>query len=170
MALAAIGLGSNLGDRKELIRIAVHALADEDRLLAVSPLFETAPVGGPEQGPFLNAVAVVDSDRSPRELLAALLAIERSMGRERGERWGPRTIDLDLLIHDQAIVDQPGLVVPHPGMLQRRFVLYPLLTVWPRPRLPDGTSLADAGAAVRDQEVTAVSGGYDMDTGDWRPL
>jgi 2-amino-4-hydroxy-6-hydroxymethyldihydropteridine diphosphokinase len=170
MAWTAIGIGSNLGDRPAAIASAVAELAGLGTLLAVSPLFETAPVGGPEQGPFLNAVAVVDTDLEPRALLEGLLAIERSMGRERAERWGPRSIDLDLLIHDSAIVDEPGLMVPHPRMLHRRFVLYPLLTVWPRPELPDGTSLAAAAAAVADQEVTAVTGGYDVDAGGWRPL
>ena len=170
MVWAAVGLGSNRGDRRAAIREAVHRLADLGGLVAVSALFETAPIGGPAQGRYLNAVAVVDTTCSPHETLDRLLVIERGMGRQRAERWGPRTIDLDLLIHDDVVIDEPGLIVPHPHMLQRRFVLSPLLTVWPRPTLPDGTSLAGAAAAVGDQEVVAVTRGYDLGSGDWREL
>jgi len=170
VAWAAIGLGSNLGDRAAMIRSAVRSLAGHGRLLAVSALYETAPLGGPPQGSFLNAVAVIDTALAPRALMGALLAIEGELGRERTERWGPRTIDLDLLIYDLESIDEPGLTVPHPRLLERRFVLYPLLTVWPRPELPDGTSLAMAAEAVRHQEVTAVTRGFDLEADDWRPL
>ena len=167
MAWTAVGLGSNVGDRRSHLRAAVACLADHGSVLAVSALFATAPVGGPDQGPFLNAVAVVDTDLEPRPFLDALLSIERRLGRVRSERWGPRTIDLDLLIYDDRQIEEPGLTVPHPRLVERRFVLYPLLTVWPRPELPDGTGLAAAAEAVRHQDVTAITGGYDPEAGDW---
>lgn len=168
MAWAAIGLGANLGNRHANLRSAVTGLAAIGRVLAVSPLFETAPIGGPPQDRFFNAVAVVDTDLPPRAVLDGLLGIERAMGRTREERWGPRTIDLDLLLFDDVIVDEEGLTVPHPHLTERRFALYPLLTVWPRPELPDGTRLADAAVVVADQDLEQITGGFDLDTGDWR--
>lgn len=168
MSWAAIGLGANVGNRHANLRSAVAGLAALGRVIAVSPIFETAPIGGPRQDKFFNAVAVIDTDLTPRALLDGLLGIERAMGRVREERWGPRTIDLDLLVFETVEIDEPGLTVPHPHLTERRFVLYPLLTVWPRPELPDGTKLADAAVAVGDQELEQVTGGFDLETGDWR--
>jgi len=170
MAWAAVGLGSNVGDRRDRMRRAVTGLSSLGSLVAVSALYETAPIGGPDQDPYLNAAAVVDTALPPRELLQGLLGIELAQGRERGEKWGPRTIDLDLLIYDDVQIREPGLRVPHPRLTARRFVLYPLLTVWPRPELPDGSSLADAAAAVADQDISAVTRGYDIEAEDWRDL
>ncbi|MDJ0953400.1 MAG: 2-amino-4-hydroxy-6-hydroxymethyldihydropteridine diphosphokinase [Acidimicrobiia bacterium] len=150
---AAIGLGSNLGDRARHIADAVGALSELDTLVRVSPLYETAPVGGPEQGPYLNAVAVVDTELTPQELLQQCLAIERDAGRERRERWGPRTLDLDLLLYGDAEIDEDGLTVPHPRMTERRFVLEPLLDAWPDAVLPDGTPVANFLPGVADQRV-----------------
>jgi 2-amino-4-hydroxy-6-hydroxymethyldihydropteridine diphosphokinase len=105
------------------------ALCDEDGVLDVqmSLLHETEPVGGPDgQGLFLNAAARVETTLEPAELMARLLTIETGLGRERGPKWGPRVIDLDLLLYDDRIIDEPGLTVPHPRMHERRFVLAPL--------------------------------------------
>ena len=158
MARAAVGLGANLGDRRAHLAGAVHLLAAAGPLVAVSSLYETAPVGGPAQGPFLNAVAVVEAGLTPRALLDLCLGIERRAGRRRRVRWGPRLLDLDLLLYDRAVVDEPGLQVPHPRLGGRRFVLEPLAEAWPEAALPDGTPVAGLLGAVADQEVTVVAG------------
>ncbi len=160
MTTTAIGLGSNVGDRFGHLAAAVVDLADVGNVTAVSPIFETAPVGGPDQGPFLNAVAIVDTSFGARELLDRLLAIERRHGRRRGERWGPRTLDLDLLLFGDEEIDRPGLVVPHRGLTERRFVLEPLLAVWPSAALADGRPLETFLDAVADQTVRPVTGSY----------
>lgn len=162
MARAAVALGSNLGDRRGILRQAVAALAGYGHVLGVSSLYETAPVGGPEQGPYLNAVAVLETERDAFGLMEALLAIEHDFGRERIERWGPRTIDLDLILYDAEVVEAEGLSVPHPRYRERRFVLEPLLEVWPDARHPDGSSLDEALETVRQQELRRVEGpGWD---------
>lgn len=150
---AAIGLGSNLGDRGAHVAGAIGALAAAGALVRVSSLYETAPVGGPEQRRYLNAVVVLDTDLSPRELLAHCLEIEREHGRERRERWGPRTLDLDILLYGDAVIAEADLSVPHPRMTERRFVLEPLLEAWPDAALPDGTPLADFRPRVAGQQV-----------------
>lgn len=138
MARAAIGLGSNLGDRMRHLDRAVHALAVVGAVVGRSSVYETDPVGGPVQGPFLNAVVVIETARSPVALLVELLAIERIEGRERRERWGPRTLDLDILLYGRETVDLAGLTVPHPRIRERRFVVEPLLEAWPEAQFPDG--------------------------------
>lgn len=153
MTRAAVGLGTNLGDRTDNLRRALDGLRRLGRVVAVSSVYETAPVGGPEQGRYLNAVAVVDTDLDAAALLEGCLAIEREMGRERRERWGPRVIDLDLLLFGDETVDGPGLTVPHPRMEQRRFVLEPLVEAWPDARLPDGTPVSALLDGVAGQEV-----------------
>jgi 2-amino-4-hydroxy-6-hydroxymethyldihydropteridine diphosphokinase len=121
---AYLGLGSNLGDRRDHLRAAVAALPD---VVAVSPVYETDPVGGPPgQGPYLNLVVVLETDRSPRQLLDLAHSLEDAAGRVRKERDGPRTLDVDVLLVGDLCVDEPDLVVPHPRMWQRRFVLAPL--------------------------------------------
>jgi 2-amino-4-hydroxy-6-hydroxymethyldihydropteridine diphosphokinase len=150
---AAIGLGSNLGDRARHIADAVAALVETGSLVRASSLYETAPVGGPKQGPYLNAVAVIDTDLSAQELLNRCLAVERDQGRERRERWGPRTLDLDILLYGDQVIDEESLRVPHPRMIERRFVLEPLLEVWPDATLPDGTALAGIAAGLSGQKV-----------------
>jgi 2-amino-4-hydroxy-6-hydroxymethyldihydropteridine diphosphokinase len=156
MARVAIGLGSNLGDRSHHIADAVAALADTGPLVRVSSLYETAPIGGPKQGAYLNSVVVLDTLLSPQDLLARCLAIEKEHGRERRERWGPRTLDLDILLYDDLEVSEPGLTVPHPRMTERRFVLEPLLEAWPDAALPDGTPLTSSLTLVSDQKVRKV--------------
>ncbi|MDQ4090831.1 MAG: 2-amino-4-hydroxy-6-hydroxymethyldihydropteridine diphosphokinase [Actinomycetota bacterium] len=121
---AYLGLGSNLGDRRAHLRHAVDALPD---LVAVSPVYETEPVGGPAgQGPYLNLVVALETELSPRELLDVAHRLESVAGRVRTERDGPRTLDVDVLLVGDLCVHEPDLVVPHPRMWERRFVLAPL--------------------------------------------
>jgi 2-amino-4-hydroxy-6-hydroxymethyldihydropteridine diphosphokinase len=131
-AKAALGLGSNLGDRLGRIEAAVRALGERMRVIAVSRLVETEPVGGVPQGRFLNAAVVVETDLGPRELLATAQALEREAGREPpGDRtrWGPRTLDVDILLYEDRQVTEADLVVPHPRLAARRFVLEPLAEI-----------------------------------------
>jgi 2-amino-4-hydroxy-6-hydroxymethyldihydropteridine diphosphokinase len=121
-----------------------------------SALYETAPVGPVDQPLFLNAVAVFDTDEEPTVALAQLLAGERARGRTRDVRWGPRTLDLDLLLYETRIFDVPGLTVPHPELANRRFVLEPLLEAWPEATLPDGTPISTMLGGVANQEVRRV--------------
>jgi 2-amino-4-hydroxy-6-hydroxymethyldihydropteridine diphosphokinase len=129
VTVAYVGLGSNLGDRMANLRQAVALLDGRDgavRVLRTSPVYETDPVGGPPQPAFLNAVAEVDVTGTARTLLETCMAVESGMGRTREERWGPRVIDLDVLLFGFERIDEPDLVVPHPRMAERSFVLVPL--------------------------------------------
>jgi 2-amino-4-hydroxy-6-hydroxymethyldihydropteridine diphosphokinase len=133
---AFLGMGSNLGDSRAQLRAAVAALGPD--VVAVSPLYETEPVGGPSgQRHYLNIVVELDSDETPRQLLERCRALEAAAGRERGERWGPRTLDVDVLLVDDVEVDEPDLVVPHPRMWERRFVVAPLADLAPELVPPD---------------------------------
>lgn len=125
---AYLGLGSNLGDRLGHLQAAVDTMLDDLGMdvVAVSPVYETAPVGGPPQPDYLNAVVAVDTTASPRELLGVARRLEAAAGRVRGERWGPRPLDVDVLLVGDVTVDEPDLVVPHPRMAERAFVLAPL--------------------------------------------
>lgn len=149
---AFVGLGANLGDREDTIRRAVALLAATPgvELLAVSSLRETEPVGYTDQPRFLNGAAALATDLGPRELLDRLLAIEQELGRVRGEghRFGPRVLDLDLLLHGDEVVEEPGLTVPHPRLAERRFALEPLHELDPGVTLPDGRAVADLLARV----------------------
>jgi 2-amino-4-hydroxy-6-hydroxymethyldihydropteridine diphosphokinase len=133
-----IGLGSNLGDREATIRAALARLGGEDdiRVVRVSSLRETDPVGYADQPRFLNGAAELDTDLAPRELLDRMLAVERQLGRVRGRRYGPRTVDLDVLLYGDEMIDEPGLVVPHPRLVERRFVLEPLAELDPELVVP----------------------------------
>ena len=128
MTRAFLGLGSNLGDRRGHLRQAVNGLNDA---VAVSPVYETAPVGGPEQGAFLNLVVELDTALDARGLLEVCAALEKEADRVREVRWGPRTLDVDVLWVDGQVVDEPDLQVPHPRMWTRRFVLAPLRDLAP---------------------------------------
>ena len=134
-----LGLGSNLGDRLANLGRAVRELEERGvRGLRSSRVYETDPVGGPPQPEFLNAVLEAGTELEPRELLKVCLEIEAEMGRVRGERWGPRLIDLDLLTYGGIEIDEPDLTVPHPRMHERAFVLVPLLELDADPPLPGG--------------------------------
>jgi 2-amino-4-hydroxy-6-hydroxymethyldihydropteridine diphosphokinase len=137
---AFVGLGANLGDREATIRLAAGLLC----ATRLSTIRETEPWGYEDQPPFLNAVAQVDTDAAPRALLDRLLEIESELGRTRdGPRWGPRTIDLDLLLYGDQVIDEPGLVVPHPRLAERRFVLEPLAELDPYLLVPGLGRVAD---------------------------
>lgn len=133
MNVAYVGLGSNLGDREAQINRAAELLG----ALRLSTIVETEPWGYEAQPKFLNAVAELETALEPRELLDQLLDVERQLGRERiGPRWGPRTIDLDLLVYGDLMLDEPGLTVPHPELAQRLFVLEPLAELAPSLEIP----------------------------------
>lgn len=150
--VACIALGSNLGDRHATLHSALAAIADipRSRLLARSSFHETSPVGPTAQPDFLNAAATLETSLPPAELLAALLAIEAAHGRDRstGERWGPRTLDLDLLLYGTAAFSTEGLTVPHPRLHERAFVLEPLAEI--------------AGQTLIPTRGTTVRGALDM--------
>jgi 2-amino-4-hydroxy-6-hydroxymethyldihydropteridine diphosphokinase len=144
VTLAYVGLGANLGAREETLRHAVEQLGEAEGVdvLAVSSLRETEPVGVVGQPPFLNGVVQLETSLPPRELLDLLLAIERSLGRVRGARWGPRLVDLDLLLYGGEIVDEPGLRIPHPRLHERRFALEPLAELDPGLAIPGRASVS----------------------------
>lgn len=157
--LAYLGIGSNLGDREGHVRGALEALGRlaSTRLVAVSGVIETAPVGPVEQGDYLNAAAVIETGLAPRALLDELQRIERAHGRERNteQRWGPRTLDLDILVYADVRLDVPGLTIPHPRLAERLFVLRPLAEVAPGLVVP-GTGRTVAGLlAALDQGGSA---------------
>jgi 2-amino-4-hydroxy-6-hydroxymethyldihydropteridine diphosphokinase len=147
---AYIGLGSNVGEREETIRKAIDRIdrLPGTRVSAVSRFRETKPVGIVDQPDFINAAARIETKLSARELLEALLDIERRLGRirDRDRRWGPRTIDLDLLLYDDVRIDEPGLVVPHPRLTERAFVTDALRDVM------EGATLAVPGQGVLGRE------------------
>lgn len=144
---AFIGLGSNLGDRRARLRAAVDELRAAGDVVAVSPLYETEPVGGPpDQQDYLNLVVELRTADSPRTLLERCQALEAAARRERAERWGPRTLDADVLLVEGDLVDEPDLTVPHPRMWERRFVLAPLADL--APDLVTSAQLEAAGGEV----------------------
>ncbi len=131
MTTAFIGLGSNLDDPVQQVNKALHALKGlpKTRLIGRSPLYSSPPLGGMDQPDYVNAVAALDTSLSPSELLAKLVAIENAQGRVRGEKWGPRSLDLDILLYGNKTLKTPELTIPHPGLYERNFVLYPLADV-----------------------------------------
>jgi 2-amino-4-hydroxy-6-hydroxymethyldihydropteridine diphosphokinase len=142
---AFLGLGSNLGDRARNLRRAVELLDGRAgvRVVRTSSLFETEPVGPPQPN-FVNAAVEIETALSARELLRACMEVEAELGRTRDERWGPRTIDVDVLLYDDELIDEPGLRVPHPRMHERAFVLVPLAELAPDVPLADGRTVAEA--------------------------
>lgn len=151
---AYVGLGSNLGDREGTIGRAVALLAEAEgvSVAARSSLRETEPWGPIEQPRYLNGVVALDTTLGPRELLDALLDVERRLGRVRAERWGPRTIDLDLLLYGERVLDEDGLTVPHPRLHERRFVLEPLAELAPDAVVPGrGTAMELLAALPADE-------------------
>lgn len=131
-----LSLGSNLGDREENLRMAIEHLKQLGEIRSVSSFYETEPVGYTNQPMFVNAAVALETELMPRQLLSRLLAIEQSMGRKRIIAKGPRTIDLDILLFGHSIVDTPSLVIPHPAMHERRFVLEPMVEIAPDVRHP----------------------------------
>lgn len=152
MTTAFVALGANLGDRLATVEAAVEAIDDLDQVTVrdVSGVYETLPVGGPSQDPYLNAVVRIDTDLGPHEFLGELQLIEAAFGRDRSseERWGPRTLDLDILLFGDQQLDTPDLVVPHPRLHERAFALVPLVEVFPGGALPDGTRLTQVVAGL----------------------
>ena len=145
---AFLGLGSNLGDRRATLRQAVAQLEAQGDLVAVSPLYQTAPVGGPaDQGPYLNVVVELATSDGPRQLLARCQALEQAAHRVRTVRFGPRTLDADVLLVGDLVVDEPDLVVPHPRMWERRFVVQPLFDLAPE-LVPAERQIASGGAVA----------------------
>jgi 2-amino-4-hydroxy-6-hydroxymethyldihydropteridine diphosphokinase len=145
MTTAYVGLGSNLGDRERLIREAAELIG----AVRLSTVIETEPWGYENQPMFLNAVAEVDTRLTARQLLDQLLDVERRLGRERGDaQWGPRTIDLDLLLYGDEMIDEPGLVVPHPLLPDRLFVLRPLAELAPLLKIPGSGTVQAALAGL----------------------
>lgn len=157
MTRYAIALGSNLGDRAGQLRAAVGEIGQLGEVRGVSGLYETAPVGGPEQDPYLNAVVVVESSLQPGHLLDRLHSVETGLGRERSVRWGPRTLDLDIITTDGGPVGTSELQIPHPRAAYRRFVLEPLCDVWPEAMVGHGVTAAEARRRVVDQEVDLLA-------------
>jgi 2-amino-4-hydroxy-6-hydroxymethyldihydropteridine diphosphokinase len=148
---AFIGLGSNLGDRRATLRVAVEGLRSGGDVVAVSPLYETEPVGGPaDQGAYLNLVVELSTEDGPRALLARCHKVEEAAHRVRTVRWGPRTLDADVLLVGDVEVDEADLVVPHPRMWERRFVLQPL---------------RDLAPELVSEEILAASGGQVVGVG-----
>ena len=144
---AFVGLGSNLGDRRAHLLAALEGLRAGGDVVAVSPLYETAPVGGPEdQGPYLNVVVELSTTSTPRQLLERCRALEEAAGRVRTVRWGPRTLDADVLLVDGWEVDEEDLTVPHPRLWERRFVVQPLRDL--APALVTSGQLRAAGGEV----------------------
>lgn len=154
MALAYIGLGSNLADPVAQLTQAFTELEQipSTYLLQPSSLYRSAPVGPQDQPPFINAVALLSTELEPLELLDALQAIEQAHQRVRIQHWGPRTLDLDLLLYDQRQIEHPRLIVPHPYMTQRGFVLVPLEEIAPLLALPSGETVTELLAALPEQD------------------
>jgi 2-amino-4-hydroxy-6-hydroxymethyldihydropteridine diphosphokinase len=146
VTLAYVGLGSNLGDREEAIRRAARLIG----ATRLSPIVETEPWGYADQPRFLNAAAEVETALAARPLLDLLLDVERQLGRDRsGPRWGPRTIDLDLLLYGDERVSEPGLEVPHPRLHERLFVLEPLAALVPARKIPGNGTVSEALAGIQ---------------------
>ncbi len=155
MTRAFLSLGSNLGDRLALLRAAVRELPD---VVAVSPVYETAPVGGPDQGAFLNVVVELDTAHDARGLLELGQRLEAVAGRVREVRWGPRTLDVDVLWVDGEVRDDADLQVPHPRMWERRFVLAPLADLAPDLVPPERLAAAEGDIESRPDLTLAIAG------------
>lgn len=166
MTRYAIGLGSNQGDRLAHLRFGHEELTEIGTIVSTSPLYETEPVGGPEQPPFLNAVVVFEAELAPSSLLSELQRIEAEAGRARTIRWGPRTLDLDIVAASGEPIAGPELEIPHPRADQRRFVLEPLAEIWPEADV-GGRSAAAALAELPDQGVDRLRTDWADDRDRW---
>ena len=159
MARAFLSLGSNLGDRAATLDAALRELeaSGEVRVVRRSSLYATAPVGKTDQPEFYNLAVEVETALAPEALLDRCQAVERHLGRVRGERWGPRTLDMDILLYDRQVVSTERLIIPHAELLRRRFVLEPLLQIAPDAALPDGSPIAPQLPRVADQPVRRLA-------------
>jgi 2-amino-4-hydroxy-6-hydroxymethyldihydropteridine diphosphokinase len=159
--VAYIGLGSNLDNPSHQVTSAIAELGDleETQVIAVSRLYQSAPLGPAGQGDYINAAVAISTELAPDTLLADLQAIENRHGRVRAERWGPRTLDLDILLYGDLILDSPALHIPHPGLASRNFVLLPLADIAPNLRLPKGETLAQLLANVSAEGIVPLSAG-----------
>ncbi len=150
MNRAHVGIGSNLDDPLRRVREGIDALRSVGEIVAVSSLYETEPWGNPAQPRFVNAAAAIDTHLGPRELLAALKALEAELGRTETERWGPRRIDFDILTYGQECIDEGDLVIPHRRLYQRAFALVPLAEIAPEYEpIRDGLPEADLAGVTR---------------------
>jgi 2-amino-4-hydroxy-6-hydroxymethyldihydropteridine diphosphokinase len=156
MTRVALSIGANLGDRLAALQYAVDTLAEVGRVVALSDVYETDPVGGPEQPDYFNAVVVLQTDVPPLEVLAAAHRAEQGKGRSREVRWGARTLDVDVLAYGQEVSTDPVLTLPHPRALERAFVLVPWAAIDPGFRLPDGRTVADVAATVPADGIRRV--------------
>jgi 2-amino-4-hydroxy-6-hydroxymethyldihydropteridine diphosphokinase len=159
--IALVGLGGNVGDAATTLREALSALdrLPETRLLRASPLYRTPAWGPVAQSDFINAAAKLETRLDPRALLDALLEVERQFGRERHEgeaRWGPRTLDLDLLLFGEDVIDEPGLRVPHPHLHERAFALVPLAAIAPEAEIPGHGTVRSALAGMAVDRIEAL--------------
>jgi 2-amino-4-hydroxy-6-hydroxymethyldihydropteridine diphosphokinase len=168
VARVYLSLGSNVGEREAQLREAQSRLAAVGNVIALSSVYETEPVEFTDQPWFLNCALALDTELAPQELMAAILAIEKEMGRTRVQKKGPRSIDIDILLFGDAIVDSPKLTIPHPAMQQRRFVLEPLAEIAPdvihpvlkktirklRDALPQGQTVRRVGVGLSQRLTT----------------
>jgi 2-amino-4-hydroxy-6-hydroxymethyldihydropteridine diphosphokinase len=155
-----IAMGSNLGDRLDYLQGGLDGLFDTPRItfLAVSPVYETAPVGGPEQPDYLNAVVIAETSMPAQAVLERCRSLEDAFGRVRDELWGPRTLDLDLIIYGDEVSNSPGLTLPHPRAHERAFVLAPWHDADPQARLPGYGPVADLLAALGTDGIARLEG------------
>ncbi len=159
MARVFLGLGANLGDVRQTLRRALRRLSPHLRLRAVSGLYDTAPVGYLEQPRFLNLVCEAETDLAPPQLLHHVKELERELGRRPSVRYGPRAIDIDILLYDDIVVRTPELTLPHPRLTERAFVLAPLAEIAPTLVIPaTGRTVAELLRQVADQDVRRLEG------------
>jgi 2-amino-4-hydroxy-6-hydroxymethyldihydropteridine diphosphokinase len=160
VAIAYLSLGANLGDRKAMLEAALRRLeaSGQLRVVTASSVYETEPIGYAEQPWFYNLAAEIETDLDPDELLTLTMQVERELNRTREIHWGPRTIDIDILLYDDLVTNGNRLTLPHPEMVGRRFVLEPLVEIAPDLKLPDGRRIADLLPSVSTQEVRKVAG------------
>jgi 2-amino-4-hydroxy-6-hydroxymethyldihydropteridine diphosphokinase len=164
----AVALGSNMGDRVKVLLGAVAAIDRMGTINAVAALYETEPIGGPDQPPYLNSVVVLETSDEPKEVLEKLQEIEAEAGRRRTTPWGPRTLDLDIVTSDGLAVATETLQIPHPRASVRRFVLEPLVEVWPEADVGGGLSASQALEGVQDQVIEIIAQKW-ADPGMWPP-